>query len=96
MGQTITEKIKKYWRKKKQSGTRGLEPAEPLIKRWFKAAAVRAIKTIAQAALASLGSSAMFSEVNWKAVISISLFAGMLSILTSISCGLPEVKIEKE
>lgn len=59
-------------------------------KAWFKAAAVRAIKTIAQTAIATIGTSAVISDVNWKIVISASLLAGILSLLTSLA-GLPEV-----
>lgn len=58
---------------------------------WFKAAAIRAVKTIAQTAIATIGTSAMFSEVNWLVVGSTALLAGTLSILTSLA-GLPEVK----
>lgn len=61
-------------------------------KNWLKAAAVRAIKTVAQTAVASIGTSAMFGEVNWIAVGSASLLAGVLSLLTSVA-GLPEVKV---
>lgn len=60
-------------------------------KEWFKAAGVRAIKTIAQTAIAVVGTSALMSEVNWIAVASSAALAGVLSILTSIA-GLPEVK----
>lgn len=60
------------------------------FKVWLKAAAVRAIKTIAQTAIATIGTSAVISEVNWLMVGSASLLAGILSILTSIG-GLPEV-----
>ena len=63
---------------------------EKVIK-WIKAAGVRALKTVAQAAVASIGAAAVFSAVDWKTVISTSLLAGLLSILTSLS-GLPEVK----
>lgn len=63
---------------------------EKLIK-WCKAAAVRAIKTTAQTMIASIGTSAVISEIDWKIVLSASLLAGILSILTSIT-GLPEVK----
>lgn len=66
---------------------------ESMMRKWFKCAGIRAIKTVAQTALASVGTSAMISEVDWRAVISTSLLAGVLSILTSIA-GLPE--IEKE
>ena len=61
------------------------------VKKWVKCAGVRAIKTIAQTAVGSIGASAMFSEVNWKIVISGALLAGVVSILTSVA-GLPEVK----
>lgn len=60
-------------------------------KTWIKAAAVRAVKTIAQTAVATIGTSAVFGEVNWVAVGSASLLAGILSLLTSVA-GLPEVK----
>ena len=59
-------------------------------KQWIKAAAVRAIKTVAQTAIATIGTSALLSEVNWAVVASASILAGILSILTSIA-GLPEV-----
>ena len=62
-------------------------------KLWVKAAAVRAIKTVAQTAIATIGTSAVMNEVNWIAVASASLLAGALSILTSVA-GLPEVKEE--
>ena len=60
-------------------------------KKWLKAAAVRAVKTVAQTAGATIGTSAVLSAVDWKIVISASLLAGLLSVLTSIA-GLPEVK----
>lgn len=60
-------------------------------KKWLKAAAVRAVKTVAQTAVAMVGVSTMLQEVNWIAVGSASLLAGVLSILTSVA-GLPEVK----
>lgn len=59
-------------------------------KKWFKAAGIRALKTIAQTAFATIGTSALIAEVNWIAVVSASLLAGLLSILTSLA-GLPEV-----
>lgn len=58
---------------------------------WLKAAGVRAIKTVAQTAVATIGTAAMFNEVNWLAVGSAALLAGVLSMLTSIG-GLPELK----
>ena len=61
------------------------------FKKWAKAAGIRAIKTVAQTAIATIGTSAVIAEVNWIAVASASLLAGILSILTSIS-GLPEIK----
>lgn len=60
-------------------------------KLWLKAAAVRAIKTVAQTAVATIGTSAVMGEVNWLAVGSASLLAGILSLLTSVA-GLPEVE----
>lgn len=59
--------------------------------KWLKAAAVRAVKTIAQTAVATIGTSAVLSAVDWRVVISASLLAGLLSVLTSVA-GLPEVK----
>ena len=58
---------------------------------WFKAAGIRAIKTMAQTAVATIGVSAVMQDVNWLAVASASLLAGVLSVLTSIA-GLPEVE----
>ena len=60
------------------------------FKEWIKAAGIRAIKTVAQTAIATIGTSAMISEVNWLAVASASLLAGLLSLLTSVG-GLPEL-----
>lgn len=62
-------------------------------KNWLKAAGVRAIKTVAQTAVATIGTSAAMGDVNWVMVGSASLLAGILSILTSVA-GLPEVKEE--
>lgn len=59
--------------------------------KWAKAAAVRAIKTVAQAAVAAIGSSAALGDVNWTLVASTAALAGVLSLLTSVA-GLPEVK----
>lgn len=60
-------------------------------KLWIKAAGVRAIKTVAQTAVATIGTSAAMGEVNWVMVGSASLLAGILSLLTSVA-GLPEVQ----
>ena len=60
-------------------------------KQWIKAAAIRAIRTVAQTALSTIGCSAVLSDVNWGIVASASFLAGILSILTSLA-GLPEVK----
>jgi hypothetical protein len=62
---------------------------------WWKAAGIRAIKTIAQTAVATIGTSAVMSEVNWVMVASASVLAGVLSLLTSIA-GLPELKNDEE
>ena len=58
---------------------------------WLKAAGIRAIKTVAQTAAATIGTSAVISEVNWTIVVSASLLAGILSLLTSVA-GLPELE----
>lgn len=59
-------------------------------KNWIKAAGIRAVKTIAQTAVATIGTSAVMGEVNWMMVASAALLAGILSLLTSVA-GLPEV-----
>lgn len=63
------------------------------MQKWIKCASIRAIKTIAQTAVATIGTSVAMGDVNWLAVGSASLLAGILSILTSVA-GLPEVKEE--
>lgn len=60
-------------------------------RQWLKAAGVRAVKTVAQTAIGAIGASAVISEVDWVVVLSASVLAGLLSLLTSIA-GLPEVK----
>ena len=59
--------------------------------KWFRAAGIRAIKTVAQTAVATIGTSAVMAEVNWLMVGSASLLAGVLSLLTSVA-GLPELE----
>lgn len=61
------------------------------MKKWIKAAAVRALKTVAQTAAATIGTAAAMGDVNWIAVASSAAVAGVLSLLTSVA-GLPEVK----
>jgi hypothetical protein len=61
-----------------------------MSKKWLKAAGIRAIKTVAQTAVAMIGTSVVISDVNWTMVLSASLLAGALSVLTSVA-GLPEV-----
>ena len=64
-------------------------------KTWIKAAGVRAIKTVAQTAVATIGTSVVLTEVNWPVVASAAVLAGLLSLLTSVA-GLPEIKMDKE
>lgn len=59
---------------------------------WLKAAGVRALKTVAQTAVATIGTAAVLDQVNWVAVLSASVLAGVLSLLTSLA-GLPELKV---
>ena len=63
-------------------------------KNWIKAAGIRAIKTVAQTAVATIGTSAVLSEVDWVMVVSASVLAGILSLLTSLA-GLPELEEPK-
>ena len=62
-----------------------------MTKKWWKAAGVRAIKTVAQTAVAMIGTSVVITDVDWLMVVSASALAGVLSLLTSIA-GLPEIK----
>lgn len=65
------------------------------LKKWTKAAGVRAVKTVAQTAVGLIGTSLVITDVNWQVVLSASILAGVTSLLTSIA-GLPEVdKIEE-
>lgn len=61
------------------------------MKKWFHAAGIRAVKTVAQTAIATIGASAVLSAVDWPMVVSASVLAGLLSMLTSVA-GLPEVE----
>ena len=63
-------------------------------KEFWKAAAIRAIKTVAQTAVSTIGTTALLTEVNWGVVVSASVLAGVLSLLTSVATGLPEVPEE--
>lgn len=63
------------------------------VKKWLKAAGIRALKTVAQTAIATIGTTALFTEVNWAVVASAAGLAGILSLLTSV-LGLPELKEE--
>ena len=62
------------------------------MKKFLKAAGIRAVRTIAQTAIAMIGTSLVLSDVNWWAVLSASILAGILSLLTSVATGLPEVE----
>lgn len=61
------------------------------VLKWLKAAGVRAIKTVAETAIATIGTSAIISQVDWKIVVSASFLSGLLSLLISVK-GLPEIK----
>lgn len=65
------------------------------MKNWIKAAGVRAIKTVAQTAIATIGTSAVMGDVNWVMVGSAALLAGILSLLTSVA-GLPELRSDED
>ena len=65
--------------------------AKIMNKEWAKAAGIRALKTVAQTAIATIGTSAAIESVNWKLVLSASILAGILSLLTSVA-GLPELE----
>ena len=64
-------------------------------KKWIKASAIRAVKTMAQTAVATIGTSAVMGDVNWVMVASASALSGIISILTSVA-GIPEVRSDEE
>jgi len=64
------------------------------MKIWLQAALIRAVRTVCQTAIATIGTSALISDVNWNVVLSASALAGLLSMLTSAAAGLPEVDKE--
>lgn len=64
-------------------------------KNWLKAAGVRAVKTVAQTAVATVGTATVLGAVDWQVTASASVLAGILSLLTSVA-GLPEIKVESE
>ena len=64
-------------------------------KKWIKAAGVRAVKTMAQTFIATIGSAAVLAAVDWKVVVSATVLAGILSVATSVA-GVPEVESEEE
>ena len=66
-----------------------------MSRKWFKASGIRAIKTMAQAAIAMIGTSVVLEDVSWQVTVSAAVLAGVLSMLTSVA-GLPEVKEAKE
>lgn len=66
-----------------------------MSKKWWKCAGIRALKTVCQTAIATIGTSVLLSDVNWIAVGSASILAGVLSMLTSLA-GLPEVETEEK
>ncbi len=65
------------------------------IAKWFHAAGIRALKTVAQTAVAMLGTSMLLSEVDWLSILSASVLSGLLSLFTSVA-GLPELKNSEE
>ena len=66
------------------------------MKKFLKAAGIRAVRTVAQTAIAMIGTSLVLSDVNWWAVVSASILAGILSLLTSVATGLPEAPKDEE
>ena len=73
------------------TGRKAVESEVNMNVKWWKAAGIRAVRTLAQTAAATIGTSAVLSEINWPTVISASVVAALLSLLTSVA-GLPEVE----
>ncbi len=69
----------------------GGEKMKEKLTKWLKAAGVRAVKTVAETAVATIGTSAVLSQVDWRLVVSASLLSGLLSLLISVK-GLPEIR----
>lgn len=67
----------------------------PKFYTWVRCACIRALKTVAQTVIASIGTAVVLSDVDWKYILSASILAGFLSFLTSVA-GLPEVEFEEE
>ena len=65
------------------------------MKNWIKAAGIRAVKTLCQTAVATIGTAAVMSQVDWKATVSASVLAAVISLLTSIA-GLPEIESDQD
>ena len=85
-------KEQKKTRGRVSSPLRADEEKEEIMKKFIKAAAIRAARTIAQTAIATIGTSAVLVDVNWAVVASASALAGILSLLTSVVTGLPETE----
>lgn len=85
-------KEQKKTRGRASSPLRADEEKEEIMKKFIKAAAIRAARTIAQTAIATIGTSAVLADVNWAVVASASALAGILSLLTSVVTGLPETE----
>lgn len=72
-----------------------MERLQKKTRKWVRAAGIRALKTVAQTAVATIGTAAVLGEVDWKMVLSASVLAGLISLLTSVA-GIPEVTDEED